>query len=76
MYVKLSSKYQITIPKDIREKIGLEAGDKLFVSQEGDKIILSTISKVKSPTKLLYGSIKSDKDAVEEVRKFRESGGR
>lgn len=75
-YVKLSSKYQITIPKYLRESLSLKNGDKLFISQEGNKIVLSTISKIKNPTKALYGSVKSEKDALEEIRKFRESGGR
>ena len=32
--------------------------------------------KAKSATKFLYGSVKSDIDAVEAVRRFRESGGK
>jgi len=75
-YVKVSSKYQITIPKDVREALGLEAGDKLYVGREDGKLVLRPLPKVKNPTKKLYGSVRGDKDAVEAIREFREAGGR
>ena len=37
---KISSKYQITIPKDVREKFKLEAGSRVMFLREGDKLIL------------------------------------
>jgi len=39
-YVKISSKYQITIPKDLRETLGLEAGDRLYIGREGEKVVM------------------------------------
>ena len=75
-YVKISSKYQITIPKSLREALSLRAGDRLYIIREGDKIILRAFRRVENPTKVLYGSVKSDKDAVEAVRAFRALGGR
>jgi len=75
-YAKISSKYQITIPKDVREALGLEAGDKLYVGREGGKLVLRPLPKVKDPTEKLYGSVRDDRDAVEAVREFREAGGR
>ena len=38
--VKLSSKGQVVVPKDIREALGLAAGTVLKVSYEGKHIIL------------------------------------
>jgi AbrB family looped-hinge helix DNA binding protein len=38
--VKLSSKYQIVIPKEARKYAGLKTGDKLMVEGTGGKIIL------------------------------------
>ena len=38
--VKLSSKYQVVIPREARKKLGLRAGDQLAVEVEGEKIIL------------------------------------
>ncbi len=75
-YVKISSKYQITIPKDVREALGLEAGDRLYVGCEGGKLVLRPLPKVRNPTEKLYGSVKSEKDAVEAVREFKKAGGR
>jgi len=75
-YAKVSSKYQITIPKDVREALGLEAGDRLYIGLEGSKVVLRALRKVENPTKRLYGSVRSSKDAVEAVRKFRKAGGR
>jgi AbrB family looped-hinge helix DNA binding protein len=75
-YLKLSSKHQITIPKDVREALSLEAGDRLYIGCEGGKLVLHPLPKVRNPTEKLYGSIKSEKDAVETVREFRKAGGR
>lgn len=75
-YVKVSSKYQITIPKDVREALSLEAGDRLYMGLEGGKVVLRALPKVENPTKALYGSVRSDKDAVEAIRDFRRMGGR
>lgn len=74
--VKVSSKYQITLPKDVREAMGISAGDELQVLREGDRVALRSIPKIKQPTEVLYGSVKSKKDAVRAVRQFRSSGGR
>ena len=38
--VKLSSKYQIVVPRVARKKLGLRPGDRLTVSVEGDRIVL------------------------------------
>ena len=40
----LSTKGQIVIPQEIREKLGLEPGTKLIVIQEGDSILLKPIT--------------------------------
>lgn len=38
--VKVTRNYQITIPKDIRKKLGIEVGDVLRVEVEGDRVLL------------------------------------
>ncbi|OGO92403.1 MAG: hypothetical protein A3F41_00335 [Coxiella sp. RIFCSPHIGHO2_12_FULL_44_14] len=40
---KLSSKGQIVIPEEIRDKLGLHSGDKFIVIAEKDVIILKSI---------------------------------
>ncbi len=59
--VKLSSKNQIVIPRDIREALGVKAGDKLLVVPRGNTVILlrkpRRYSKAIAGTgKDLYGS--------------------
>ena len=41
---KMSSKGQIVIPEEIRNKLGLESGSKFLVIGEKDVVILKTIS--------------------------------
>jgi len=38
--VRVSSKYQVVIPKTIREKLSLEKGDEIDVSLKGDIILM------------------------------------
>jgi len=38
--VKVTRKYRVTIPKEIREKIGIKIGDELLVSEDERRIIL------------------------------------
>ncbi len=74
--VKISSKYQITLPKAICEALKLGPGDRLIIALEGDKIVLRPLPRIKSPTEVLYGSVRSHRDAVEAVRAFREAASR
>lgn len=41
--VTVSSKYQIVIPKDVRESLGIEPGQKLRVFRFGDLITASPV---------------------------------
>ena len=41
---KLSSKGQVVIPEDIREKLGLKTGDQFVVIGQGDAVILKVLS--------------------------------
>lgn len=37
---KLTSKYQITIPAEVRRKLRLNSGDVVYLSVEGDRVTL------------------------------------
>jgi len=37
---KLTDKYQITIPREVRKRLGLRAGDVIYLALEGEKIVL------------------------------------
>lgn len=42
---RVTSKWQITIPKDVREQMGISIGDRVSFLVEGNKIILVTSLK-------------------------------
>ncbi len=41
---KMSSKGQIVIPEEVRNKLGLKTGDKFYVMGENDVVILKALS--------------------------------
>jgi AbrB family looped-hinge helix DNA binding protein len=62
--VKLSKKGQIVIPQKIREKMGIESGEKVVIFIRGDETILLTPEKYASYTcgllKKTWGSTKKE----------------
>lgn len=42
---KLTSKYQATIPKSVREKLGLKAGDTVVFKEQGGLIVFAKATK-------------------------------
>jgi len=65
--VTISSKYQVVIPKDIRETIGLQVGAKLEVIAYGSKIELVPIQpmkKLKGAFKGINTDIKREDDRI------------
>jgi AbrB family looped-hinge helix DNA binding protein len=72
--IKVSSKYQIVIPRDIREKLNLKAGDKLIIKTNNEKIIIYPQPKSYAKYALGLGKeIWQGIDATEYVRKERET---
>ena len=41
MYTRLSTKGQVVLPSPIRRRLGLEPGDSLEASMEGERIVLT-----------------------------------
>lgn len=70
--VKLSSKYQIVIPREVRQQLDLRAGDGLLVEVSGKTIVL--VPRPRSYTARLRGLHKDvwrDVDAAAYVREER-----
>jgi AbrB family looped-hinge helix DNA binding protein len=42
---KVTRKYQVTIPKEVRKKVGVEVGDEFKVSDKGALIVFQKVSK-------------------------------
>jgi len=72
--VKVSSKYQIVIPREAREKLDLKAGDKLIIKANNEKIIIYPQPKSYAKYALGLGKeIWQGIDATEYVKKERET---
>ncbi|MBU4362639.1 AbrB/MazE/SpoVT family DNA-binding domain-containing protein [bacterium] len=72
--IKISSKYQIVIPREAREKLDLKAGDKLIIKANNEKIII--YPQPKNYTKYSLGlgkEIWQGINATEYVKKERET---
>lgn len=68
----ISRKYQVVIPKDVREETSMEEGQKLYVYPLGDSIILSPHPKNYTEKMLGLGQeIWRDLDPLEYIRKQR-----
>ena len=63
--VTISPKYQVVIPKEIRERLGLEPGQRVEAIAYDDRIVLVPVRPVKSLRGALRGistRIERDKD--------------
>jgi antitoxin PrlF len=67
----ITSKSQITIPKDVREKLNLRPKDRLLVTVQGDRIIMVPIRM--RPLSDMFGSLPVNKPPpdTDTIRKMR-----
>ncbi len=79
--VVVTRKYQVTIPKEVREKLGIKVGDRLLVRVEDDHIVLEPLKPVKAldrlssiADRLLGGPRKIDAVKLVEESLERETG--
>lgn len=76
---KVTSKGQITIPIDIRRKLGIKEGDKILFVEEDGKIFLmnSTLTALKEAQEAFRGEaerlgLKDEQDVVNMIKEIRE----
>ena len=60
--VRVTRKYQITLPKEVRERLGIRVGDLLRVKVEGGRVVLEPViprrrDPVEDMLSLVSGSI-------------------
>ena len=65
----ITSKSQITIPKDVREKLNLRPKDRLLVTVQGDRIVMIPIRM--RPLSEMFGALPVD-EPVEDLDVIRE----
>ena len=72
--ITISSKYQIVIPREAREKLNLKTGDKLIIKADDEKIIIYPQPKSYAKYALGLGKeIWQDIDAAAYVKKERQT---
>ncbi len=62
---KISSQNQITLPVDVRKKLGVKPGDKVVFIEENDRIV------VRSLKDLIYEVVEGFKDLDKTDKEFR-----
>lgn len=63
----VTSKGQITVPKKIRERLGLKSGDTLEFITEGDRTFVRPLRKRENPFQKMRGMIKGAFQNQEEI---------
>jgi AbrB family looped-hinge helix DNA binding protein len=74
MRVKVSKKYQIAVPSEVRKQLRIDAGDTLLVDVQGDHIVL--IPEPKDYVKYMKGlhrEVWQDVEPQEYVRRERDA---
>jgi len=64
---RISSQNQITLPVDVRKKLGVKPGDKVVFIEEDNKIV------IRSLTDLIYEVVEGFKDFDKTDKEFRKS---
>lgn len=49
---------RITLPKDIRERLGIHEKTRMIIREKNKQIILIPVTTYENPTEALYGSVK------------------
>ena len=78
---KVTSKGQITIPVEIRNKLGIKEGDKVLFVEEGNRIFMvnSTLMALKEAQDAFQGEaervgLKDEQDVVDMIHQTRREG--
>jgi AbrB family looped-hinge helix DNA binding protein len=70
MQSTISEKGQITVPKPLRERLGIRAGDRLEFAEEHGRLVLSKTVE-QDPVRAVYGILRPGKSTDETVRALR-----
>jgi len=52
--VKVTRKYQVTIPESVRNKLGVKIGDTLIVKSEDNQIIMESNKHISNPSDAIW----------------------
>ena len=74
MKATVSHKGQVTIPKPLRDRLGIAPGAVLEFQDEGGRLV-ATKSSERDPLDTLYGILKTDRSTDEIVAELRDEAG-
>ena len=72
---KITTKYQTTIPKDVRKYLGVKPGKEVEWHIVKGMVVVDAPKKMKNPVEFLTSQTRLDIDAVKLVRKARDEFG-
>jgi AbrB family looped-hinge helix DNA binding protein len=58
----VDEKHRITLPKDLRKRLGIRSGSKLEADQRGGEIIIRPVVPIRNPTEAIWGLAPSSPD--------------
>ena len=69
--VKVTRKYQITIPRNVRSALGIKIGDRLLLKKDRDRVLIEVPRRVADPSSFLWSLSKEpvDVDVVKLVER-------
>lgn len=68
---KVTKKYQTTIPRRIRKRLGVKSGGEVFWHTVKEFVVVDTHKKVKKPVEFLTSQVKLSLNAVKIVNEAR-----
>ncbi|RLE81123.1 MAG: hypothetical protein DRJ52_04870 [Thermoprotei archaeon] len=64
--VRVLSGYRVSIPKEVRERLGLKIGDELILEVEGSRIVLRPAFLPKDPVFTMLGIVGGEERELKE----------
>ncbi len=52
--VRVTRKYQVTIPRSVRERLGLRIGDRVRMEVRGNRVVMETPRPLEHPSERLW----------------------
>jgi|TARA_B100001971_G_C18123536_1_gene500738 bifunctional DNA-binding transcriptional regulator/antitoxin component of YhaV-PrlF toxin-antitoxin module len=75
MGTKITSKFQATIPRNVRKFLGIESGKELEWHIVKGMVVVDTLHEIENPVKFLTSQVTLDLDAVELVKESKNDFG-
>jgi len=72
MGTKITTKFQTTIPSNVRNFLGVKSGEELDWHIVKGMVVIDTFNDIKNPVEFLTNQFKLDLDAVELVKESNE----